>query len=176
MRSPRFKHRVLMLYSGLVRLGLKLALDEVPPLRRLRGWCYGRAMPSCGRNFQVSSDAILWGLEHLHVGHDVYVGPGVVMICLDRVTIGDGVLFGPSAVVSNGNHRFRDGVYQVAENETAPIGIGTGSWIGANATILAGVTIGRGVLVAANSAVTQDVQDHEIVGGVPAKRLSKVKE
>lgn len=164
-----------MLYSGLVRLGLSPALDEIPALRRLRGWCYGRVMPRCGRNFQVSSDAILWGLEHLHVGHDVYVGPGVVIICLDRVTIGDGVLFGPYAVVSNGNHRFRDGAYQVGENDAAPVGIGAGSWIGANATVLAGVTIGRGVLVAANSAVTQDVEDDDVVGGVPARRLRTVK-
>ena len=160
-----------MLYSGLVRLAFKLALDEVPFLRRLRGFCYGLAMGACGSNFQVSSDAILWGLEHMRIGNGVYVGPGAIFICLDAVTIGDGVLIGPHVVIANGNHRYRDGAYQVAENEAAPITIGAGSWIGANATVLAGVTIGKGALVAANSTVTRDVEDRDSVGGVPARSL-----
>jgi acetyltransferase-like isoleucine patch superfamily enzyme len=174
MPQLHFKHKLLMFYSGLVRLALKLALDEIPSLRRLRGFCYGLAMPACGANLQVSSDAILWGLEHLHVGENVYVGPGVVVICLDNVSIGDGVLFGPHVVVSNGNHRFRNGAYQFAENTTAPIAIGAGSWIGANATILSGVTIGKGVLVAANSTVTHDVDDYDVVGGVPARSMRRL--
>src|SRR5438552_3650213 len=109
MLPRRLRHKLLMLYSGLVRLALKLALDEIPFLRRLRGFCYGLAMPACGANFQVSSDTILWGLEHLHIGNDVYIGPGAIFICLDSVSIGNGVLFGPHAVVSNGNHRYRGG-------------------------------------------------------------------
>src|SRR5262249_9462914 len=153
------------------RLVLKPALDEIPFLRRFRGFCYGLAMPQCGSNFQVSSDAILWGLEHMRIGDDVYVGPGAVFICLESLTVGDGVLIGPHVVVSNGNHRYRNGAYQVAENEVAPITIGAGSWIGANATLLAGVTIGKGVLVGANSTVTHDVHDHDSVGGVPARSL-----
>jgi acetyltransferase-like isoleucine patch superfamily enzyme len=164
-----------MLYSGIVRLALKLALDEVPFLRRVRGFCYGLAMPACGSNFQVSSDAILWGLEHMHIGNDVYVGPGAIFICLEVVRIGDGVLIGPHAVIANGNHRYRDGAYQVAENDAAPITIGPGSWIGANATVLAGVTIGKGVLVAANSTVTRDVEDYDSVGGVPARSLHQAR-
>lgn len=160
-----------MLYSGFVRLASCLAFDEVPTFRRLRGFCYGLAMPRCGSNFQVSSTTILWGLEHLHVGDNVYLGPGVVIICLDRVSIGDGVLFGPGVVVSNGNHAFRDGAYQFGENIARPVKIGAGSWIGANATLLAGVSIGRGVLVGANSAVTRDVEDGDVVGGVPARSL-----
>jgi acetyltransferase-like isoleucine patch superfamily enzyme len=171
MRPLRLKHRLLMLYSGLLRFALKPALDEIPFLRRLRGFCYGLVMPVCGSNFQVSSDAILWGLEHMRVGKDVYIGPGVVLICLEALTVGDGVLIGPHVVVSNGNHRYRDGAYQLRENEAAPIAIGAGSWIGANATVLAGVTIGKGVLVAANSTVTRDVSDYDSVGGVPARSL-----
>ena len=162
---------MLMLYSGLVRVGCALALDEVPFLRRMRGFLYGLAMPRCGPNFQVSSNVILWGLEHLSVGRDVYVGPGVVIICLDTVTIGDGVLFGPGVVVTNGNHRFRDGAYRMAENLAKPISIDDGSWIGANVTLTAGARIGKGALVAANSVVSRDVDDYDVVGGVPARSL-----
>jgi acetyltransferase-like isoleucine patch superfamily enzyme len=163
-------HQWLMLYSGLVRLSMRLAPDEIPALRRLRGWLYGLAMPSCGRAVEVSSDAILWGLEHMSFGEGVYVGPRVTIICLDKLTIGDGVLLGPGAVISNGNHVFRDGGY-VRENTWAPIHIGAGCWIGANVTILGGVRIGRGVLIAANAAVTKDIEDFAVAGGVPARML-----
>jgi maltose O-acetyltransferase len=171
MERSTLSHKLLMLYSGMVRLVMTPALDEVPLFRRLRGFLYGRGAASCGPNFQVSSNAVLWGLEHLHVGRDVYVGPGVVVICLDRVSIGDGVLLGPNVVISNGNHVFREGAYRVAENVAAPVVIGPGSWIGAGAVLLAGITIGRGVLVAANAAVTKDAEDFQVIGGVPARPI-----
>lgn len=158
-----------MLYSGMVRLLLSIALDEIPFLRKMRGSLYGLVMPRCGGNFQVSSNAIIWGLEHLHVGKNVYVGPGVVMICLDKVFIEDGVLIAPNVVITNGNHKFKDGAYCHSENTTEPISIGQGSWIGANVTVLAGAVIGKGVLVAANATVTKNVMDYDVVGGVPAK-------
>ena len=47
-----------------------------------------------------------------------------------------------------------------------------GSWIGVNACILPGVRIGKNSVVAANSVVTKDVSDNEVVGGVPAKVLN----
>ena len=52
---------------------------------------------------------------------------------------------------------------------TAPIKIGNHVWIGVNCTILKGVTIGDGAIIAAGSVVTKDVPAHSLVGGVPAK-------
>src|SRR5262245_45253152 len=173
MKSQRLKHRILMLYSGLVRLVLSPGLDEIPFLRALRGRLYALGMPKCGPNFQVSSNAILWGLEHLHVGSDVYIAPGVTLICLDQLTLGDRVLISPNVVITNGNHVFKDGGYAVSENVVKPVSIGDGSWIGSNSTIVAGVKIGKGVLVAANAAVIRDVPDYDVVGGVPARSLKR---
>ena len=56
----------------------------------------------------------------------------------------------------------------------APIHIGKNVWIGANATVLAGVTIGDAVVVAAGAVVKKDVQPNTVVGGVPAKLIKRV--
>ena len=53
--------------------------------------------------------------------------------------------------------------------------IGNDVWIGSNATVLAGVTIGDGAIVAAGAVVTRDVDENTIVGGVPAKYIRDVK-
>lgn len=52
-----------------------------------------------------------------------------------------------------------------------PITVGDGAWIGANCTILPGVTIGRGAVVAAGSVVTKSIGDNEMYAGVPAKLI-----
>ena len=51
------------------------------------------------------------------------------------------------------------------------VAIKDGAWIGINACILPGVSIGRNSVIAANSVVTKDVLDNEIVGGIPAKKI-----
>ena len=58
----------------------------------------------------------------------------------------------------------------------APIHIGRNVWIGANATVLAGVSIGDGAIVAAGAVVTHDVPARAIVGGVPAKIIKMIPE
>ena len=57
----------------------------------------------------------------------------------------------------------------------APIHIGNRVWIGAHATILAGVTVGENSIIAAGAVVTKDVPANTIVGGVPAKIIKEIK-
>ena len=69
------------------------------------------------------------------------------------------------------NHNFADTTKRIDEQgiSTKPVVIGDDVWIGANAVILPGVTIGRHCVVAAGAVVTKDVPDNTVVAGVPAK-------
>ena len=91
----------------------------------------------------------------------------------DEVMIGHGVMFTndryPRATRS-------DGLPMLAGDwRLEPILVRRGASVGSNATIIAGVTIGMGALVAAGAVVTRDVPDYAIVAGVPARPIGDVR-
>lgn len=62
----------------------------------------------------------------------------------------------------------------MCRNHYAPITIGNNVWIGSNAVILSGVTIGDWAVVAAGAVVSKDVEPYTVVGGIPARVIRKV--
>lgn len=101
--------------------------------------------------------------------HSTVIGP---------VEIGSNVNLAQGIVVTALNHNFTDCTKRIDEQgvSTAKVTIGNDVWIGANATVLPGVTIGNHCVVAAGAVVTKDVPPYSLVGGVPAKILKKLKE
>ena len=87
------------------------------------------------------------------------------------------VLFGPHVTIIGGDHRITDVgrfIYDVLDKhpeDDQDVHIEDDVWIGTNTTLLKGVTVGRGAVVAAGALVTKDVPPYAIVGGVPAKVL-----
>lgn len=103
--------------------------------------------------------------NHTRIGiHNTIIGP---------VCIGNHVNLAQGITVTALNHNFEDITKRIDEQgiSTKPVIIGDDVWIGANAVVLPGVTIGRHCVVAAGAVVTKDVPDHSVVGGVPAKIL-----
>lgn len=90
-----------------------------------------------------------------------------------QVTIGANCSIAPNVVIVGQNHNFSDKsqIIKAQGNSSKGIVIQDDVWIGANASILDGVTIGEGAIVAAGAVVTKDVAPYSIVGGVPAKLL-----
>jgi len=88
-----------------------------------------------------------------------------------EVVIDDDVFFGPNVYVTDQNHAVDDLDLPIGRQSAPerPVRIGAGSWIGTNAVVLPGVTIGRGVAVGAASVVTTDLPDHAIAVGSPAR-------
>jgi maltose O-acetyltransferase len=170
--SRDMARRWRLAWSWLVRLGTDWLPDSAATMR-LRGWLYGRAMRQCGPNFQVAGGVRLLGLEHLSVGRDVYLAPGVALLASCGIQLDDEVMLAYHTVVVDGNHTRLEGSFRFGPRAEAPVRIGRGAWVAANCTVLPGVTIGRGALVAANSAVTRDVPDGASVGGAPARPLAR---
>jgi len=85
--------------------------------------------------------------------------------CYRSISIGHEVLIGPDVYITDGDsHRLTGG-----GDNVCPIVIHEKTWVGSRVTILKGVQIGKGSVVAAGSVVTKDVPAHSLVAGVPAK-------
>ena len=88
------------------------------------------------------------------------------------IEIGDGSLIGHQVVLATLNHDLDPA--RRASMTAAPIKIGRNVWIGSHATVLSGVKIGDGAVVAAGAVVTKDVPPYTVVGGVPAGILKNL--
>lgn len=142
-----------------------------------------RSMKSCGKGVHIrpcSSD--IKGIENLSVGDGTSIPAGSVIYCTKApLTIGKKVIFGPHPTIITGDHRTDlEGVYmaditdadKLPQND-APVVIEDDVWCGANVTILKGVTIGRGSVVAAGAVVTKSCEPYSVIAGVPAKLIKK---
>lgn len=94
-----------------------------------------------------------------------------------EITIGDNTIIGPNTTIVGRNHGFRrkDKLIKDQPFEDKGVVIGSDVWIGANAVVLPGVTIGDGAVVGAGSIVTHDVAKHEVWAGNPAKKIGERK-
>lgn len=110
--------------------------------------------------------------KNITLGKNVFINACCCFQDQGGITIGDGTLIGHGVVLATVNHGFSP--QGRGDNYPAPIIIGKNVWIGSHATILPGVTVGDGAIVAAGAVVTRDVPTNMIVGGVPARILKPV--
>lgn len=136
---------------------------------RLRGALARIFIGRCGRNFQLGRNVSLLNSETLQVGHDVYIAQGAWLDAMGGLSLEDEVIISPFVVMSSVHHVFKNGSARFGGSSAAPISVGRGTWIASHCTVKAGVRIGSGCLVAANSAVVKDIPDGQMAGGVPAK-------
>ncbi len=110
--------------------------------------------------------------KNIKVGKKVFINACCKFQDQGGIEIGNGVLIGHNVTLATLNHDERPSHRQNIYPK--PIKIGDYVWIGSNATILAGVTIGNGAIIGANAVVTKDVPENTIVAGIPAKVIRKV--
>jgi acetyltransferase-like isoleucine patch superfamily enzyme len=110
--------------------------------------------------------------KNTQIGKNVFINFDCVFLDLGGITIEDGVLIAPKVSLLSEGHP----ISPEQRHSLVPkhIHIKKNAWIGANATILHGVTIGQNAVVAAGSVVTKDVPENVVVGGIPAQILKKL--
>jgi acetyltransferase-like isoleucine patch superfamily enzyme len=110
--------------------------------------------------------------KNILIGKNVFFNTGCSFQDRGGITIGDGTMIGMNVTIATLNH----GLSLDTRNTTypSPVNIGENVWIGSNATILPGVTIGDNSVVAAGAVVTKDVPENTVVAGVPAKVVKKI--
>lgn len=112
--------------------------------------------------------------KNIHIGKRVFINMGCKFQDQGGIYIGDGTLIGHNVVLATLNHAKSPS--ERSSMIPAPIHIGKDVWIGSNATVLPGVTIGDGAIIAAGAVVTKNVPERTIVGGIPATVIRTIEE
>jgi acetyltransferase-like isoleucine patch superfamily enzyme len=181
----RFNELVRALCHRLIDLAPFLpGLSVVEPARinffRLRGKAGGRV--TVGYKSMVKATiAFDRGEGRVSIGERSFIGKSLI-VCAEQVTIGDDVLISWGVTIVDHNSHSIYASDRSSDNElwwegrkdwtnvtVRPVVVGNRSWIGFGASILKGVVIGEGAVVAANSVVTKDVPPWTIVAGNPAR-------
>lgn len=159
MLAPLYQHR------GKHSVVHRSARMDTPPYRKFSLGDYSVIESFACINNAVG-DVVIG--DHTRIGlHNTIIGP---------VTIGCHVNLAQGITVTALNHNFEDSDKRIDEQgaSTTPVTIEDDIWIGANAVILPGVTIGNHSVVAAGAVVTKNVPPHSLVAGVPAKIIKQI--
>lgn len=138
---------------------------DTPPYRKFRLGDYSVVESFACINNAVG-DVIIG--NHTRIGlHNTIIGP---------VTIGSHVNLAQGITITALNHNFDDSEKRIDQQgiSTKEVVLEDDIWVGANAVILPGVTIGKHAVVAAGAIVTKDVPPHSLVAGVPAKVIRQI--
>ena len=159
MLAPLYQHR------GKHSVVHRSARMDTPPYRKFSLGDYSVIESFACINNAVG-DVIIG--NHTRIGlHNTIIGP---------VTIGNHVNLAQGITVTALNHNFEDSDKRIDEQgvSTTPVVIEDDIWIGANAVILPGVTIGHHTVIAAGAVVTKNVPAHSLVAGVPANIIKQI--
>lgn len=158
-------------------------------IREIGSWAYRklygvRGAVRHGRNFHLGLWSIVWAPHSMQIGDAVYIGKMCTVECDGE--IGNGVMLANNVgLIGRYDHDYRRiGKWiryapWIGDPEYA--GPGRGSrivieddvWVGYGATVLSGICVGRGAIVAAGSVVTKDVRAYDIVAGNPARPIGR---
>jgi maltose O-acetyltransferase len=121
------------------------------------------------RCFLANTD--IANLANISIGQHAFINSKCFFECQDTITIGARVSLAMDVLLCTAGHDIGSADERAGDSFRAPIVIGDGCWLGARATVLAGVSIGRGCVIAAGALVTANCEPNGLYAGVPAKRV-----
>ena len=111
------------------------------------------------------------------IGEGCFLNRGTMLASLERIEVGDHVMFANNCFVGDSDHRYDDPETPITWQgfePRGPVKIGSNVWFGVNCVVTGGVAIGDRAVIGANSVVTQDVPPATIAAGVPAKVIREI--
>ena len=149
----------------------------------------GEQYISIGDDFVLGNDSRLTAWDcyndqcftpEIQIGNNCSIGQQSHITAINRIVIGNNVLTGPKVLITDNAH----GEFKAEQLDIAPLQrplfskgsviIDDNVWIGEKASIMPGVHIGKGAIIAANSVVTHDVPAYSLAAGVPAKIIKQI--
>jgi acetyltransferase-like isoleucine patch superfamily enzyme len=179
-------------YRLMLRMDGAVAIEPHVRLRHARNIRLGRGvyldqgvyLHGCPQGIELGDDTCVMHNTEMHVfnfrdlphafirvGRGTFIGESVVIRGQGGVTIGEHVLIAPQVKILAVNHNYADVTRPIMVQGISGEGIviEDGAWIGAGATLLDGVRVGKGAVVGANAVVTKDIPSHTVAVGIPAK-------
>ncbi len=152
--------------------------------KRLTKWWCEKKFSGFGKNSSFRPGAYAIETKKIFIGDHVTIRPGTMLFASPlggddcQIIIEDFALIGSGVHLYVSNHKYSDAslpIYYQGHSEVKPVVIKKGCWIGANAIILPGVTVGVNAVIGAGSVVTKSVPDYAIAVGAPARVVKIVR-
>lgn len=158
----------LRYYVGMIALRLVVPLPVLPGLTR------AQILRFCGVRVGAGTDVrarCVFTTPNVSFGEDCYVNFGVTLDSAASITVGDNVAIAMGATIVTSTHELGCGRARASTACAHPVVIESGCWLGACATVMPGVRIGHGCMIAAGALVTGDCAPDGLYAGVPARRV-----
>ena len=148
-------------------------LFRTTPRWCLNGWrCFLLRVfgAKIGSGVRIQGGAKVWQPWRLTIGDNSWIDGGVSLYSVDEIVIGANAVVSDGAFICTATHDISSETFEL---QTMPVTIGDSAWVCAKATVLPGVKVGEGAIVAAGSVVSKDVEPWTVIGGNPAKFIKK---
>ena len=169
-KSPIFGKGIVLRKPGHIILGHSIAIDDYV---MLDGCCEEEPAITVGDRVVISNGCVIQAKTGpLDIGDNCDIGAHTIISSISRIKLAPSVLIAGNCYIGGARYHLEDREIPIMDQgiySRGPISIGEGTWIGASATILDGVSIGRGCVIGAGSLVTANIPDYSIAVGVPAR-------
>jgi maltose O-acetyltransferase len=138
-----------------------------------------RALALRAAGFNIGQGCTIWGMpiitgghtlyKNLHIGNNAMINLGCLFDLGAPIQLGDNVALGHYVSILTTSHLQGPPDFRAGSIYALPVNIERGAWIGTHTTILPGVTIGSGAIVAAGALVTKNIPANSLAGGIPAR-------
>ena len=135
-----------------------------------------RLLGTCGESIWMEAPIHFAYGCNTHMGDHVYANFNLTVVDDGECRIGSYVMFAPNVVISTTGHPLHPSLRDKGAQFSLPVVIKDHVWIGANVTIMPGVTIGENSVIGAGSVVTRDIPDNVVACGVPCRVMREITE